>query len=168
MTNPTTRSDQNNELPFCRGCRARCVEPLRDGLCDECWKLYPTLREETRDRISDEPFRPWLVREIDRIHQLMLDAKAQTKRSRYADAALNLQAVLAQFDARSRAAEAQRPTLTCATCKHWTEQADQGGNRNVVGLCRRILSPTRVETFFDFGCTLHESLPAPPDGGRDQ
>lgn len=51
---PTTRSGQNNELPFCRGCRARCVEPLRDGLCDECWKLYPTLREETRDRISDE------------------------------------------------------------------------------------------------------------------
>jgi predicted ribonuclease YlaK len=41
---------QNNEIQSCAGCLGRCLEPLRDGLCAECWRKYPALREPEAQR----------------------------------------------------------------------------------------------------------------------
>ena len=43
---PVGGGSQNTEMPTCAACRGRCIEVLRDGLCAECWRRYPRLREK--------------------------------------------------------------------------------------------------------------------------
>ena len=50
--------------------------------------------------MTDEEFRPWLVRQIQACDEQMRAAKHQTKRARFADSALLLQGILQEFDRR--------------------------------------------------------------------
>lgn len=65
-------------------------------------------------------------------------------------------------NARLRAALGEaRTRATCETCKHWTVLAEHADGP-CVGQCRRMFAGDRtVETFADFGCTLHEPIGDP-------
>lgn len=68
-------------------------------------------------------------------------------------------------EAESRAPEAAR-AQTCATCKWFDPDPDSPLH---LGLCERGVTRSSYGAVApSFGCTLHEPLPAPPDGGRDQ
>lgn len=42
---PIGGGSQGHELNRCGGCGGRGSEPLRDGLCQRCWRTHPALRE---------------------------------------------------------------------------------------------------------------------------